>query len=286
MRMQMPPENQPNALREGSGDDVMNMIREGLDARDRAAADLAKPPETESKPETTPTELEPEVETTDGPQVTEEEPTTEPETSLNNLLEQERQENARLKKRLGDQGNQVGGLRERLAELGELLDQAVNQRPAVAEDPVAARYKLLTEKYGEDFAKDIIETSLALTADVRSKSLLGGLREEISDFKEYEPEMAELLKSDPELRAAVAERPGLLRIVHRAAKGSKLDRSVSNAEKRGAALASKIAAEKKSAFAERPGGSQNKEPVVITKQEFEKAKLDAILSSRADGRRR
>lgn len=277
---------QPDSLREGSGDPVMNMIREGLEMRDRAAAELAQEPDP--KPTPTAPEPEPEVTPTQEPEPTEPEaePTTEPEPDLHTLLERERQDNARLKKRLGDQGNQVGGLRERLAEVGALLDQAVTQRPQAPEDPVAARFEVLKEKYGEDFARDMIETNLALTADVRSKNLLGGLREEISDFKEYEDEMAKLLQNDPDLRAAVAERPGLLRIVHRAAKGSRVDRAVSSAESRGAALATKIAAEKKAAHAERPGGSQNKEPAVVTKEQFQTAKLDAILGARPDGRRR
>ena len=284
----------PNALREEQGgDEVMNMIREGLQQVDRAKADMApEPDEQETDPGTKPSETpapesepqgEPEGERSDEAPAQEE---SEPGISLEAQLAAERDKNERLRKRLGDSGNQVGDLRGTLAALGDIIEKNAGG-PTVEEtvNPIAQRYETLKEKYGEDFAKDMLDLGLALTADVRSGKLIGDLKSQFTDFGEHEEAMAELLRNDPELRAVVAERPNLLRVVYQAAKGSTLGKAVNHAEKKGVAMANHIAASKKNAYAERPGGSQNKGPVKATREEIGKSVLDKIISARQDGRR-
>lgn len=278
----MPPEVVTEAPKEESkGDVAMDMIRDGLAERDRLRSERREEPKPDQSVETTETEVvedKPETTTTH-----EEEPEKlEPETpDLNAVLE----ENARLKRALGKQGNEVGPLKAKLAELGEILEKHVVV-PAEPEDPRDVLLTELKSKYGEDFANDLMRTAAVLTADLRGNTVLSTFREQIPDFKEYEPEMAKILQGDNDLREAVAQRPALLRTVYLAAKSSRLESDGRSAENKGMALAAKIAADKKAALAERPGGIQDKEPVRMSVHETGQKVLDDILGAHQDGRRR
>lgn len=280
----MSPETPEPSPQQGD-DQIMNMIREGLDMRDRASAaamDLDPKPEPEPAPEPT---KEPAPEPKEEPTET---PVAEPEpVAVLDPVEELRQENLRLKERLGRQGNQVGSLREQLAALGETLDSMRGTPSTAADsDPREAAIKAFRDKYGHEFADDVLGVLTVTSADLRSKSLLADLRAEHSDFQKFEPQMAEILRADPDLRAAVKTRPSLLHFVYQAAKGASVESVAREAEARARALADKQAAEKKAAFVEKPGGVQNKGPAQMSVHKIGQEKLDDILAAEPDGRRR
>ena len=117
--------DEPNALREGHQDEALNQIREGLTDLDAL------------KKEETPAEPEPEPETKEEETAEAEAKPQEPEGPT---LEEALAENAQLKQKLGTQGNQVGSLRERLAEVGGLLDERA-AAPAAPPDPTHNSYR-------------------------------------------------------------------------------------------------------------------------------------------------
>ncbi|MFN3075925.1 MAG: hypothetical protein ABT940_03400 [Alphaproteobacteria bacterium] len=268
------PSDQPNALRQEPGDEVTNMIRDGLKGVDDAkAARAADDANARQEEESTAGKEESEAE---------EEPASEPETQD---VEHLREENARLKKRLGDQGNQVGTMRDQLAALGEILDQRMGTagQPRHPADQVRAR---LAAKYGEEFTNDILGAVQAAQADVRSNILIQSMREEFPDFRDYEPTMAEMLQRDESLAEAVKSNPALLRTVYMAARGSRLDVVVKKAEGKGKALADQHRTEKERAFAETPAGVRGgkEPPPELSTKERGEVILRNILASRQDGR--
>jgi hypothetical protein len=157
--------------------------------------------------------------------------------------------------------------------------------PSDPDDPVTAQFKRLSAKYGEEFARDIMETAMASAADLRTDRILSTYRKKYEDFDELQTEMAGVLtEGGPELQEAVRKRPALIEMIYRAAKANKLTGMVSDAELKGATLAEKRALQKRAADAERPNAALDKGPLPFDRKAEGQKRLDAIMKARSDGR--